>query len=322
MTRALRAAAATAVLALTLPAGAAHAAGGAPSGAKHVDRAGTLTQRAVTLAERGADARTATTVKQARRAVTTASRYARRLAARARTTGRRLDAAGLLALVGARLGQDVSAYASALPRTDGGAQTALAGALPGSIAAHDSIVDALEGLVAKLPAEHRAAVEQVIAALVAEWPKQVEALAGAATAQDLPTAITGIVETALGSATRLLQEALGAMQTVVATLPAPAQEAIGKALALVQPILDDVMGLVTEVSAMLTSRIGSIVSLVTDLVGTLLPGVFGTVGGDAGETPTGSGLGGLFDGLPIVGGLLNDLLGGLPIVGGLFGGSR
>lgn len=326
MTRALRTVVATAAVALTLPAGAQAASG--TSVAKTVDRAGTLTERAVVLAQRGADARTAKTVKQARRTVTIASRDARRLAAKARTTSRRLDAAGVLALVAARLAEDVSSYAGALPRTDGGAQNALAGALPGSIAAHDSIVDALEALAAQLPAEHRAAVEQVIAALVAEWPKQVDALADAATAEDLPTAISGIVETALGSATRLLNEAIGALKSVVATLPEPAQQAIGQALAIVEPILTEVMGVVTGISKTITSQIGGIMDMVSGLVGKLVPGLFGTIGSpddspsgdDAGGDDSGSGLGGLFDGIPVVGGLLDSLLGGLPIIGDLFGG--
>jgi hypothetical protein len=313
MTRALRAAAATLAVAAFLPAGAAQAADG-KSVARALDRAETLTERAVALAERGADARAARTVKQARRAVTVASRDARRMAAKARSVNRRLDAAGALALVAARLGEDVEAYAGALDESDGRAESALAGALPGTVASHDAVVDALEALVAKLPPEHRAIVEQVVAAIVAEWPKQLDALAEAAFAGDLPTAVSGVVKVALGSATFALREALTAMQAVVATLPAPAQAAIGQALQHVQPLLDTVLGIVGGVSKVVTAQIGSVVEMVTELVGSLVPPAVGAVDGSTdGDTPS---LGGLFDGIPLVG----ELLDGLPIIGGLLGG--
>lgn len=322
MTRALRAAVATAAVALTLPAGA-HAASGT-SVAKSVDRAGALTTKAVKLAKKGSDAKTAKAVKDARRTVTKASRDARKLATKARTTSKRLDAAGLLALVGARLADDVEAYASTVPAVDGGAQKSLANALPGTVAAHEAIISALQRLAAKLPTEHRAAVEQVIAALVAEWPVQIQALADAATAEDVPSAINGLIDSALGSATRILQEAIAALQSVVGTLPEPAQANIGQAISQVQPVLNNVLGIVADLSKTITTQVSSILDMVTGLVGDLVPSILGTFGfGDKQDAPADaptSGLSKLFDRIPVVGGLLDGLLGGLPIIGNLFGG--
>ncbi len=332
MTRSLRTAAATLAAIVLLPAGAAHAADG-KSVARALDRAGSLTDRAVTLAERGSDARASKAVRQARRAVTSASRDARRMALKARTTGRRLEAAGALALVAGRLGEDVEAYAKAVPATDGRAQTAVAGALPGTLSSHDAVIGALEGLVAKLPAAQRAQFEQLIAGLVAKWPAQLEALAAAASAEDLPTAVSGTVEQALGFATTGLREALARFDTVIATLPEPAQATIGQVLQTVQPMLDEILGVVDQVSKVLTTQLGAMLEMVREMVGGLVPvtgaldgaagqdapGDAGTDAGAGGKTPA-TGLGSFLDRIPVVGGLLGDLLGGLPILGGLLGG--
>ncbi|HYF25105.1 MAG TPA: hypothetical protein VD931_05150 [Baekduia sp.] len=314
MTRALRAAAVTLAAAAIIPTTAASASSGASVG-RTLDRAGTLTERAVRLAENGSDARAIKTIRLARRTVTLASRDARRMAAKARTTQRRLDAAGALSVVAARLGEDVEAYAGALDSTDGRVQKTLAGTLPGTIASHDLLVDTLEGLVAKLPVEHQATVEQVIAALVASWPEQLKVLANAANVSELPTQITNLVQTALTTATTALREALGTMVNVVATLPEPAQAAIGSVLEVVQPLLNSVLGIVDTVSQTVTSHISSIMGMVTDLVGGLTGG--STDGGTDGAST--GGLGSLFDSIPVVGDLLGGLFGGLPIIGNLFG---
>jgi hypothetical protein len=284
-----------------LPAAAQAAAPSATSVAKRVQKAQGQTARTAKLAA-SHDAAVTGALRSARRQVTTAAREARALAAAARTSRQRLNAAWALALVAGRLSQDAGVFAAAVGNAAPATQPALAAAVPGSVNSLDTVLALLNQISGGLSAADQAKVQEAIAAVLAKLPATIGAVAGAAGAPGVPVSISAILEHALAAATSALNQAIEKIKASMASLPAEAQGPLGTALTLIQAQLPKITGIVQQISTMIAKQIDSIIGMVTQVLGGLVPGSSSATG----SATSGGGLFGLF---PAFSGLFQKLLG-------------
>lgn len=319
--RLVRLAAATLAAAVVIPASAeASPAVSSKVVAKHAQKAVKATATLEKLVVRGKDKRAIVTLKSARRESAAASRTARRMAARARTTSQATAAVGALAAAGALQSSAATDYATLIAEADGKLQTALANALPSALASRDAIIASLQQIVARFDsAKIDAIAAEVLAALTVQVPETITALTELDSEQ-LPTHISGLVTTAMNTALGILDRITQQLTAIVPTLPSAAQGPVGTALTTVTTLLGSLRPTLEGVSATVASMVDSVMAMVTGLLGKLpivsgfLPG-----GGTTPDAGTGDGTDGdvgsvLPDlgGLPFIGGVLDSLLGGLP----------
>ncbi len=287
MTRMTRLAATALAAVAILPAASAQAApaNGAADVAQHLKKATTATAKLTKHVDAGRDAQALKLLKTARRETTTAARDARRLANRASGGTAVERAIWALAASGAAQARAASDYAALLDDAGGSLQTALANALPSSLASRDAVIASLTALIQRIEdPELQALASQALAALAAQTPVTLDELA-AIGVEELPTRVAAIIQTALQAATQAIDLVTQQLTALIPGLPAQALAPVTQALTMVGQ-------LVTGLTATVTPSLPSLGGLLPDL-SSIVPGF---------------------------GGLLDGLLGGLPVIGALLGG--
>lgn len=276
----------------------------------HLKHAQADAKKVTRLTRRGDATGARKALKSARHEAVAAARGARVLAAGAQDSPAAANTAIMsLAAAAGTYGDALQRFSSLIPTAGSPAlQQSLAGALPGTVAGHDQLVAELTTLVNELSGQAQAFAAQVLAALQAAAPVQVQQIATVAGLDDLPTQITTIIQQALAAATTALQTGLSSLTATLPALPDPAESQVTTALSSITaamqqllPLLQQVMGIATDAAtAGIQQASGMIQGLLGGLLGNFLGG--GTTGGSGGTAPAGGspatgGLGGLFGGL-------------------------
>lgn len=331
MSRSLRSTVATLVAATLIPAAvavtpAAAAPAAAPSMAgvaEHVQAATKAAKRVTKYARRGNDRAAARFLVQARRQAVTGAREARALAGRAGASDGAADQAVLgLAAAAATYGNATQSFAGLLDTTSGPLQTALAKAIPGSVAGRTQLLGMLSGLMTQLDGPQRDRAALGLAAVQAGAPAQVAGLAQATTLAALPASLQAILDTALAAATAALDDGLAQVTALLPTLPPGAQAQVAQALGLVSSTLAAITPLLAQTTQLVTSTLNSVLGLVSGLIPqvTAITGVVPGAGAPGATPAAGTPLAGLQGLIPDLGGLLGGLGGLIPGLGGLLGG--
>ena len=272
----------------------------------HLKHAQADAKKVTRLTRRGDATGARKALKSARHEAVAAARGARVLAADAQDSPAAANTAIMsLAAAAGTYGDALQRFSSLIPTAGSPAlQQSLAGALPGTVAGHDQLVAELTTLVNELSGQAQAFAAQVLAALQAAAPVQVQQIATVAGLDDLPTQITTIIQQALAAATTALQTGLSSLTATLPALPDPAESQVTTALSSITaamqqllPLLQQVMGIATDAA---TAGIQQASGLIQGLLGGLLGNFLG--GGTGGSAPAGGspatgGLGGLFGGL-------------------------
>lgn len=262
-----------------------------------VDKATTAVKRVKRYARLGNDKAVARHLKIARSQSAAASKLARRMANRADTRSESLRAAQALTMAGVQYDDLVEAVTAVVDQVEGKTQTQVAKSIVPSLAGKQKIIEILNQILPQVPAAAQPIIASIIAGLSAGDANDVVNLDGALRSGVLPVDISAIVTQALGTATAMIDEAFGMIQSLLPMLPAAVQGPLAQVL-----------------------------DMVSEVVGTIVPTVLATVTGlidtalaslpSVGATPAspGAGIAGVTN---TVTGLLDNLLGGLLGGGGL-----
>jgi hypothetical protein len=318
----------TALLTIGLPA--AHAASPAAvqkQVGSHLKHAQADAKKVTRLTRRGDAAGARKALKSARHEAVAAARGARLLAAGAQDN---LPAAQTaiwsLAAAAGTYGDAMQRFSGLIPAAGSTQlQQSLAGALPGTVAGHEQLIAELTTLVDELSGQAQALAAQVLAALQAAAPQQVQQLAEVAGTEDLPTQISTLIQQALSTATMALKTGLASLTAALPELPAGTESQITTALGGITAAMQQLMPLLQQVIGIATGAATTGIQQAHSMLQGLLGGLLGTFLGDAptGGTPPATGdstggLGGLLGGLfKLPTSLPSGILGGLS---GLLGG--
>jgi hypothetical protein len=265
----------------------------------HLQEAQRAARQVTRLTRRGDSAGAGKALRTARREATTAARGARALARTAADDpAAATTAVWSLAATAGTYGAAMQRFSSLIPTADDPAlQSLLAGALPGTIAGRGQLITELTTLVGELTGQAQTIAAQVLAALQAAAPGQVQEVAQAAAAPDLPGTIAALVQQALAAATTTLQTGLPTLAAVVPALPSGAQAQITQVLGLLTTTMQELMPLLQQVLGVATTAATGGMKQATGLVqgllgpqglvGSLLGGLLG--GGTGTVTPASGG---------------------------------
>ena len=272
---------------VAVPATASAAPGKAPTKAAvqaNVDKATKAVKRVKRYARLGDDKAVARHLKIARSQSAAASRTARRMVNRADTQSENLKAAQALTMAGTQYDDLAEAITAIVDQVEGKTQTQVAKSIVPTLAGKQKIIDVLNQILPQVPVAAQPIIASIIAGLSAGDANEVANLDSALQTGGLPLNVSAIVTQALGTATAMIDEAFGMIQSLLPMLPAAVQGPLAQVL-----------------------------NMVSSVVGTI--GSAGSAGstGSTGSTPV-AGVGGI---MTTVTGLLNNLLGGLLGGGGL-----
>ncbi|MGH2943201.1 MAG: hypothetical protein ACRDLN_10580 [Solirubrobacteraceae bacterium] len=276
----------------------------------NVDKASKAVKRMKRYARLGNSSAVARQLKIARSQSAAASRTARRMARTAVTEQQNVTAAKALTLAGTQYDELVETITAVVDQITGQVQSLVATAIAPSLAGKQQIIAVLTDLVDEVPASVQPIIASIIAGLSVGDANEIVNLDEALDSGTLPAGIAGIVTSALGMATGIIDQAFAMVQNLVPMMPVAAQAPMSQVLSVV--------------NASIGTFVPSVLQTVTGLVDTILgslPFVGGTSATSGGSGL--SGLGGLLDG--IVGGGAQSLPGNFGgmldnLLGGLFGG--
>jgi hypothetical protein len=190
-----------------------------------------------------------------RRATAALARDARALRRAARNARLRVRAAKAYRLLAAQQNANVETL-SALIKWADDFRLQMARYLTGAIDGRQAALDALQALAPYLPDSVQEAIAETIAHYSTDSQHAVSSLSDALAGGDLPTAVQGIVTSALDMLTAAISDAVDQLKAIVPLLPAEAQP------------------LVVEVFALVNQNI----TAVTDIIKQVLGSVFGASG--------------------------------------------
>lgn len=305
---------ATAAATLTFGLPAAHAASPAAvqkQVGSHLKSAQADARKVTRLTHRGDAAGARKALRSARHEAVAAARGARQLAAGAQDSPAAAQTAiWSLAAAAGTYGDAMQRFSGLIPDAGStGLQQSLAGALPGTVAGHEQLVAELTTLVDELTGDAKALAAQVLAAIQAAAPQQVQQLAEVAGTQDLPTQISTLIQQALSTATLALQTGLSSLTAALPQLPSGTESQITTALGSITTAMQQLMPLLSQVIDIATGAATTAMQQASGALQNLLGGLLGQFlgGGDSAGSGTTT--------APATGGLTGGLSG---LLGGLF----
>jgi hypothetical protein len=193
------------------------------------------------------------------RATAALARDARALRSAAHSTSQRVRAAKAYRLLAAQQNANVETL-SALVKYAEDFRTKMAQYLTGAIDGRQLALNALEALAPYLPDSVQEAIAEAIANYSTDSQQAVSSLTDALAGGDLPTAIQGIVTTAIDELTAALNDAVDHLKAIVPLLPADAQSLAVDIFALVNHNIEAVSQTIKDV-------LGSVFGVSGDSVG-------------------------------------------------------
>jgi hypothetical protein len=233
-------------------------------------------------------------------------------------------AASALSLVAAQYDRDVRTFTTLLPSSPGSLQGLLAQALAPALAGRTLASGFLAQLIGQLPGSGAGDATSVLTNLLQSLPGEINSLAAFLKSGQLPQTLQGVISQAVTTVTGLLDAGLAQLQSLVPSLPAPAQAVVGNVLTQLKSLFGQLKGTLTQaaqtISSLLGGSLGQTLSGQLSQVVSFLQGFFGGSTGSTGSTGSNP-LGGLFGSLPIPS-FVSSLLNNLGFGGGMFFGAH